>query len=406
MSISDKIKRIMIYIWGSNSEQPLINALSRDTGLIMTAFSHDMKDYHADAGFSQAFLDSLHQIKPDAVFSYDYFPLIAMICSLNKIPYISWIYDCPQYTLNSLTINEPYNFIFCFDRIYAETIRSFGAAHVFHQPLGVDVDGWQKLLSAGQPSYGHCCLSDISDGVSFIGSFYDDCVKNRIRSASFDDQTRGYIDGLIRSQSDIWGSSFIYDALDDTAAVDICNACGLSLNSELYSYSNRRLAADAINMELTRHDRTGSVARISEKHPVHVWTSALPQELCRKPDVFFHGYADYMSQLPYIFRDSAVNLNFTSRSIESGIPLRVLDILACGGFCLTYYQPEIASDFENGRDLVMAESQDEMPVLADYYLTHPDERSCIAKNGFKRVHDLFSLTAQFKNILHTVDENM
>ncbi|GFI46214.1 hypothetical protein IMSAGC019_01527 [Lachnospiraceae bacterium] len=23
-------------------------------------------------------------------------PLISMICEINKIPYLSWIYDCPQ----------------------------------------------------------------------------------------------------------------------------------------------------------------------------------------------------------------------------------------------------------------------------------------------------------------------
>ncbi len=398
-----RIKKILIYTWGSNSERPLLNAIARDTDVIMYEFSHEISDHHADASFSRDFMAFLHKTSPDAVFSYDYFPLIAMICSLNSIPYISWVYDCPQYTLNSLTVSEPYNYIFCFDRIYADRIRCSGGRHVFHQPLAVDVEGWQAVLDP--ESSEKFDTSGFSGQISFVGSFYSD-KKNRIRSAEFDDYTRGYIDGLISSQSDIFGSSFIYDAVDKSVAHKICNACGLSLNGSMYSADEKRLAADAVNMELTSRDRAGSVSLISERYPVNVWTSSLPASLAASDNIIDLGYADYMTQMPFIFRDSAINLNFTSRSIESGIPLRVLDILACGGFCLTYYQDELSSVFVNGRDLAMAESREEFSDLACYYMSHPEERAGIAASGQQRIRECFSLSAQFMNMLEIVTSSL
>ena len=53
------------------------------------------------------------------------------------------------------------------------------------------------------------------------------------------------------------------------------------------------------------------------------------------------GIADYLTKMPQVFRRSKVNLNITLRSIISGIPLRVLDVLAAGGFLITTYQEEI-----------------------------------------------------------------
>ena len=54
------------------------------------------------------------------------------------------------------------------------------------------------------------------------------------------------------------------------------------------------------------------------------------------------GYADYYEQMPKIFRLSDVNLNISLRTIQTGIPLRVLDVLACGGFLISNYQEELA----------------------------------------------------------------
>ena len=53
------------------------------------------------------------------------------------------------------------------------------------------------------------------------------------------------------------------------------------------------------------------------------------------------GLADYGKETPVIFNRSRINLNLTLRSIRSGIPLRVWDIMAAGGFCISNRQAEM-----------------------------------------------------------------
>ena len=73
------------------------------------------------------------------------------------------------------------------------------------------------------------------------------------------------------------------------------------------------------------------------------------------------------------------------RPIETGLSLRIWDVLGCGGFLLTNYQAEIPEYFEIGRDLETYESMEELEQKIQYYLTHEVERIEIAINGYEKV---------------------
>ncbi|MBO6214297.1 MAG: glycosyltransferase family 1 protein, partial [Lachnospiraceae bacterium] len=110
------------------------------------------------------------------------------------------------------------------------------------------------------------------------------------------------------------------------------------------------------------------------------------------------GVAEYNSEMPYVFRDSRINLNITLRSIKYGIPLRCMDILGCGGFLLTNYQPDFLIDFVPGQDFVYYEDMDDMLGKIDYYLSHESERADIAAAGADKARTLFSLKAVYERI--------
>ena len=137
------MKTILVYCWGSLSEQMAIRAI-KDAGHQVVTVLGKMKDYHADAEFAQRFMSALHAQKADMVFSYDYFPLISMICEMNHIPYATWVYDCPQYGLLSKTITNSCNHIFCFDGAYAMRLQQMGGGNVYHFPLACDLDLYES----------------------------------------------------------------------------------------------------------------------------------------------------------------------------------------------------------------------------------------------------------------------
>ncbi len=107
-------------------------------------------------------------------------------------------------------------------------------------------------------------------------------------------------------------------------------------------------------------------------------------------DLFHRGTVDYRTQMPLVFAGSKINLNISLRSIHSGIPLRVLDIMACGGFVLSNWQPEIAEYFAEGKEIVTFDSLEDCLAKAAYYLSHEEERRQIAVNGKRKVREAFS----------------
>ena len=104
------------------------------------------------------------------------------------------------------------------------------------------------------------------------------------------------------------------------------------------------------------------------------------------------GIAGYFDKMPKVFRRSKINLNITLRSILSGIPLRVLDILAAGGFLITTYTEEIAEYFIDGEELVIAYTPEDMIQKVAYYLEHDEERKQIALKGQEKVFEKFAYT--------------
>lgn len=106
--------------------------------------------------------------------------------------------------------------------------------------------------------------------------------------------------------------------------------------------------------------------------------------------------------MPHVFKTNKINQNISLKCIQSGIPLRALDILGCEGFLLSNYQPELLEYFTPNVDCAVYSSIEEAKDLTDYYLKHDDERKKIAKHGYKTVKEHFSYDIQLKQIFDTI----
>lgn len=94
--------------------------------------------------------------------------------------------------------------------------------------------------------------------------------------------------------------------------------------------------------------------------------------------------------MPCVFRHSRLNLNPTLKCIQSGIPLRALDIMGARGVLLSNYQPELAEYFEDEKEVILYESMEDAIEKAAFYLKHESFRSSIALNGYQKVKEHFS----------------
>lgn len=400
-------KKLLVYRWGSLSEPLLCNAL-QDLEINYIEFARELKNYHADAEFAGELIGAIHAYGVEGVISYDYFPMISMICEINHIPYFAWIYDCPQYTLLSKTLSNSYNYIFCFDKIYCERLQEMGAVNCIHYPLA----GSKDMAEAAAREAKKLPVSTADRepqaelwkqkehfvcDISFVGNLYND-KKNRLRQAELSEYAAGYIEGLIRAQTLVYGYNFIKDTLPENIAEEVIQKCDLTLGEE-YQWDGLQMAADAVGMEVSARERELVLKTIGEHYPVNLYTtSELPNTLSNAK-IQKMGYADYQKEVPLIFHNSRINLNVTSKTIESGIPQRIFDVLSCGGFCLTNYQPEIAEYFEDGVDLVMYYSMEDLLEKVSYYLEHEEERAQIAENGHRKVMENFEIRDRLKEML-------
>ena len=135
---------------------------------------------------------------------------------------------------------------------------------------------------------------------------------------------------------------------------------------------------------------------LSERFDIHLYTrdtEVVPEGVKRFPEI------PMLSGAPKVFYSSKINLNITLRSIASGVPARVFDVMSVGGFMLSNWQEEIPELFAEGKEIVTYKTPEELIDKADYYLRHDNERIKIGINGYKKVKEQHNYEQRLNKII-------
>lgn len=334
----------------------------------------------------------IQKIKTDEisfVFSLNFFPVAAAACNSCGIVYVSWIYDTPYLLLYSKHIKYDTNRICFFDKSLYREFQKQKLNHIFYLPLAAPVDTYDKLEAGRNVDYG--------SEVSFVGSTYQEQRQDFYALLQgTDTYTKGYLEAIMRMQKEVYGDFFLERLLDEQIVKELRRVCPIERGadeweSEAWIYANYFLAR-----KITGEQRIDILQMLSERFEVKLYTPEATPALIR---VHNCGTVDYMTQMPKVFKQSKINLNMTLRSIASGIPLRAMDIMGCGGFLLTNYQRDFEDFFEPGIDYVYYTDNEDLLYKTEYYLSHPKERETIARNGYKKVKENHTYGHRIKEIL-------
>ena len=266
--------------------------------------------------------------------------------------------------------------------------------NLFYSPLAAEVDvfGQTKITKKYEKKY----RADIS----FVGRLYN----NRGYNELFDEKSvdlKEEADKITQSCRCKWDEkNGLFGKASEQLIEYIC-AKKDDLAWDIY-HIDRRYYAES--MKLVRRcneiERVAILNKLAEKYKVILYSDETPKDVLK--NVTVKPWVDYWSEMPKVFYLSKINLNITSRSIESGIPQRVWDIMAVGGFCLTNYQPEIEDFFVIGRDIEVYHNLDELMEKVDYYLKHEDKRIRVAMNGYQKVRQDHNYFIRLQSILKKV----
>ncbi len=366
--------------------------------IIEYPYTYDESKVRNDAPFEEKFLKDLKEYAPDFVFSFNFLPVVSKTCNKEGILYVSWIYDNPEVFLYSCQVINPCNIVCMFDSKQFEDFRNGGINTVYYLPLAAST----RRLDAMIPN--EATKKKFEADISFVGSLYTE------RKQYYDEiapkvqpYTLGYIDGLIRSQLQVYGINFIEESLIPEVVSDIQKA------SNIYPYPDGAetleylFANFIINRQATILERREILTMIGEKHNMRLYTYSQNSAFSPK-GVTNMGPADYYEDMPYIFKLSRINLNITLRSIQNAIPLRAYDILGAGGFLLSNYQVDLQRHFIPDEEYVYYESRDDLMKKIDYYLRNEEERAAIARNGHDRVMKEHTFDVRVKEIIELVKD--
>lgn len=120
---------------------------------------------------------------------------------------------------------------------------------------------------------------------------------------------------------------------------------------------------------------------------------------------FGYGWPDgsvSSNDVPRIFRDSVISLNFTNARGINQIKARTFEVPGAGGFLLTENAANLEKFFIPGEEIDIFSNHADLIEKINFYLRHQEKRDEIALAGFIRTAEEHTYENRFRKIFETI----
>ena len=377
--------KVLYYTWNEITYETCRNAML-EKGWKVDCVDYQFKSYDYDEQFMDNLREQLRE-GYDFLFSFDYFPIISTVAQENSVLYVSWIYDSPHHTLESKTLGNEFNRVFLFDLDMCTRYRKRGFTNLFYMPMAYNHNHIAKLFEGKQLSYKH--------DVTFAGAVHDNKKSNLNKIQNMPPELKGYIRGIEEAQLLIYGYDMIDELFSDEKCDELAKYASVDFGPLYYDCRNT-IFRNFIREDISAIGRKRAIEAIAGRFSLSLYSGKCPEDI----PVKYMGYANATTELPIIFRESKININISARSILSGLPLRIIEVMGAGGFMISNYQAEMQEYFVNDKDIVWFDSQEEMLDKIGFYLENDSDREAIRQRGEQRVRQLFTYDRLLDELLN------
>jgi len=332
----------------------------------------------------------------DYVFTQDFSVNVAEGCHESHVPYISWIYDSPQIALYTDYALYPENFIFSFDLKQSERLRELGVLHALYQPLAANLRFQSAIPVSKAEAERYGC------DISFVGQLYQKESLNKLFAQLSEEEKNSFLQICLQF-SGKWnkGQSLFNAAYDNEVSLFLKYVENNDFNYYHSSplYTIRYLLFSPF---ITYCDRVNLLSAIDCSYKAALYTKDSDADYAR---TFFKGSVSKsvsQTDMYKIFKCSKLNINDTLRSIETGIPQRVFDIMGMGGAVISNYQPELDTLFSDGKDIIIYHDINEFSEKAEFYLNHEKALNRIRINGYNRIVNEFNYKCSLEKMFNQI----
>lgn len=368
--------RILIYKWVAYNYRDIIESLEH-MGHTVDIIEYKLTCYDEDDTFAEILAEKIRSTYYDFVFTVNYYGVISDTCQREGVLYVSWSCDSPLISMYHESLYNDCNRIFLFDMADVERFKGMGAEHIYYLPLCVDSDRIEYLI-ANRPHPGI-----YSSDISFVGSLYEKNTYDRL-APKMSDYLKGYFDGAMQAQMSISGANILDEFLTEDILYKIEEIFNLEKTDRSFSNLGLIFKTTVLGFKIARTVRKKALIELGKTNQVSLYTGSNMEDLL---GVDYRGGLDYWSEMPIAFFESKINLNFTIPNIESGLPLRIWDILGSGGFLMTNYQAELPMYFEEDKDIICFDGVEELKEKSRFYLKNDELRKRIALSGLEKVKE-------------------
>ena len=202
--------------------------------------------------------------------------------------------------------SDRYDFVFSFN-YYPVVSIACNACRVKYLPMAAPVGRYDAL------NFSDAARNFYQTEISFIGSTYLE-KKHRLyeRLGKAREHTKGYLDGCIQVQKRVYGEFLLEEALIPEIMEDIMRHYPIERNPDGFERLEWVYAHYFLARQVTALERTEILGFLSQAHQVDLYTYNKTPELVR---VRNRGTAEVMTEAPFIFRSSKINLNISLRCI-------------------------------------------------------------------------------------------
>ncbi len=384
--------KILFLDWKGLGNEDVIT-LFKQKGYAVTKISYDIKLTDEEA-FSKEFKNILSKNTFDFLFSFNYYPIVSNCCKEAGLKYVAWVYDSPYIHLYSYTVPNSCNYIFVFDYGVYEEFQQENIKTVYYLPLAVAEKRMSCLYNTAQMRKRHECE------VAFVGSMYSE-AKHQLydKFKGVDDFTKGYLDGIINAQLKIYGYNFLQDVMTDHVLEQMQKVYPTNPNDPTIATPEYIYAEYVLARQVTALERKQVIELLSERFDTSLYTNDQALQVGKAHN---KGKIDYYDEMPFVFMNAKINLNITLKSIKTGIPLRVMDIMGCGGFLISNYQQELFEYFTPDKEFVYYADYGDLMEKTAFYLEHDDLRQAIAQAGCKNIRENHTYEKRLSAILEVI----
>lgn len=388
--------RVLFIWWDAFGNNDVAFELDR-RGYEVVKYPYRHKMSANDPRERERLLETLSEQDFEFVFSFDYFPMVSLVCNVKKVKYVAWTYDSPLMSLYDCTIVSPYNYIFVFDRTEYNELIAKGIGHIYYLPLAAPVERFDSYEMSEEEKK----VYEVP--ISFVGSTYSENRSNYYkRLCELDDYTKGYVDGIMMAQKGMYGDQILEKMLAIAPDIEenMKKKLGRKNTDGFYMSQTKYFTTTLLTRYVTVMERQEILNMLSQKYHVALYTLKKTPSF---PKVDNRGMAGSKKETSLIYRSSKINLNITLRTIQSGIPLRAFEVMGSGGFLMTNLQMDFLELFEPNVDFVYYNSYEDLMEKTEYYLGHDKERREIASNGYEKVKKYHTYKERFDIILEVIN---